>query len=76
MAHSLLPYSALARCRLSTLRLCRFAACSGSARTQIQHPHPISETRGAKDPLGQRIKQLGLARQTPLLLCSISECVL
>jgi hypothetical protein len=27
-----------------------------STRSQIQHSHPISETRGAKDMLGQRIK--------------------
>jgi hypothetical protein len=33
-----------------------------SARTQIQHPHPISKTRCAKETLGQRIEQLGLAR--------------
>src|SRR5262249_27054932 len=25
------------------------------ARAQIQHPHPISETRGANDTLGQRV---------------------
>jgi hypothetical protein len=65
--------------RVAVFRRCAFVgsppaleAPEPKSNTRI----PFSETRGAKDPLGQRIKQLGLVRQTPLLLRSISECVL
>jgi hypothetical protein len=55
---------------------CRKHRNIASTRAQIQHPHPISETRGAKDTFSQGIKQLGLAGQTPVLKCSVSERIL
>jgi hypothetical protein len=61
---------------LAPNKACRKHRNIASTRTQIQHPHPISETGGVKETLSQRIEQLSLARQTPLLVCSVSERIL